>query len=80
MLRNKRPDLKRSFKVPLSPWLPWLSALICFYLTLNLSVETWLRFIVWMALGFVIYFLYGYRNSRLSGRPKEDDVPSMTST
>ncbi len=80
MLRKKRPDLKRSFKVPLSPWLPWLSALICFYLTLNLSVETWLRFIVWMALGFVIYFLYGFRNSRLSGRPKEGDVPSMTST
>ena len=80
ILRRRRPDLRRAFKVPFSPWLPWLSALICFYLTLNLSVETWLRFIVWMALGFVVYFLYGYRNSRLSGRPREGEVPSMTST
>ena len=80
ILRNRRPDLQRSFKVPLSPVLPVLSALICFYLTLNLSVETWLRFLIWMVLGFVIYGFYGYRNARLTGRPKEGHLPSMTST
>jgi basic amino acid/polyamine antiporter, APA family len=65
VLRRTRPDLPRAFTVPWSPVLPILSALICVYLTLNLSIETWLRFVVWMALGFGIYFLYGYRKSRL---------------
>jgi APA family basic amino acid/polyamine antiporter len=66
VLRRKRPDLPRSFKVPLVPFLPILSALICFYLTINLSVETWLRFVIWMALGFILYFSYGHRKSRLA--------------
>ncbi|HEY3546798.1 MAG TPA: amino acid permease [Propionicimonas sp.] len=65
VLRRKRPDLKRSFTVPLSPWLPLLSAAICSYLMINLSVETWLRFLVWLAIGFVIYFTYSRSHSRL---------------
>ena len=65
VLRRTRPDLDRSFRVPLSPWLPILAALICVYLAINLSLETWLRFVVWMALGFVLYFGYGYRRSRV---------------
>lgn len=66
VLRRTRPDLPRAFRVPFSPVIPILSALICFYLTINLSIETWLRFIIWMALGFLIYFTYGYRKSRLA--------------
>ena len=46
--------------------IPILSALICFYLTLNLSLETWFRFLIWMALGFLIYGVYGCRRSRLA--------------
>ncbi len=65
VLRRTRPELKRAFKVPFSPVLPIASALICFYLTLNLSVETWIRFVIWMAIGFAIYGLYGYRKSRV---------------
>jgi basic amino acid/polyamine antiporter, APA family len=65
ILRRKRPDIPRAFTVPLSPVLPIVSAAICVYLALNLSIETWLRFLVWMVLGFVIYFLYGYRKSRV---------------
>jgi basic amino acid/polyamine antiporter, APA family len=79
-LRRRRPDLHRPFRVPFSPWLPWLSAAICGYLMLTLPVETWIRFLIWMAAGFVIYFLYGYRSSRLSGRAKEGELPSLTST
>ena len=65
VLRKKRPDLKRSFKVPFSPTLPIISALICGYLMLNLSVETWLRFLVWLVIGFLIYFVYSRSHSRL---------------
>lgn len=68
VLRRSRPDLPRAFKVPGSPFVPFLAALICFYLMLNLSVETWLRFLIWMVLGFAIYFFYGLSHSRLAGR------------
>jgi APA family basic amino acid/polyamine antiporter len=65
LLRKSRPDIERSFKVPGNPVIPIIAALICFYLMLNLSLETWLRFAIWMVLGFVIYGLYGYRKSRV---------------
>lgn len=66
VLRKRRPDLKRAFKVPGSPILPAISALTCVWLTLNLSVITWLRFLIWMALGFAIYFAYSRSRSRLA--------------
>ncbi|WP_377640005.1 amino acid permease [Oryzobacter terrae] len=80
VLRRKRPDLKRSFTVPFSPVLPVLAALISVYLMLNLSVETWIRFLVWMAVGFLIYFLYGVRNSRLAAQERGEYVPVGTDT
>ena len=66
VLRRTRPDLPRAFRVPLVPVLPIASAAICLWLTLNLSIETWFRFLIWMAIGFAIYFLYGYKRSRLA--------------
>jgi APA family basic amino acid/polyamine antiporter len=65
ILRRTHPDLPRSFRVPASPVLPFLAVLACAYLMLNLPVETWLRFLIWMLIGFVVYFLYGRRNSRV---------------
>ena len=69
VLRHKRPDLPRPFKVPWSPFLPLLAAAIAFYLMLTLPTETWIRFLAWMAVGVVVYFAYGYRNSRLAPEP-----------
>ncbi|MEW1954289.1 amino acid permease [Terrabacter sp. NPDC080008] len=80
ILRKRRPDLKRSFRVPGNPVVPWLSALACFYLVLNLSVETWIRFVVWMALGFLIYFTYSRTHSNVGrgiGEPEAEEAPEV---
>ncbi|MFC4531875.1 amino acid permease [Sphaerisporangium dianthi] len=65
ILRRTRPDLPRAFRTPLVPLVPILSILACLYLMLNLPVETWLRFVIWMAVGVVLYFAYGRRHSRV---------------
>jgi APA family basic amino acid/polyamine antiporter len=66
ILRRTRPELERSFRVPLVPVLPIVSALASLYLMLNLPGETWVRFVIWMALGVLIYLGYGRRRSRLA--------------
>src|SRR3954449_5731133 len=55
VLRRTRPDLPRPFTVPFSPVVPILSALACLYLMMNLSLETWLRFLAWLVIGLLIY-------------------------
>ena len=65
VLRRTRPDLKRGYRVPFSPVLPIVSALLCFYLMLNLTTLTWVRFAVWLAIGTAIYFAYGRRHARV---------------
>ena len=68
LLRRTRPELERSFRVPLVPVIPILSALASLYLMLNLPGETWLRFAIWMVIGVLVYFAYGRRNSRFSAK------------
>ena len=58
VLRRKRPDLKRGFTVPWMPVIPILAIVSCVWLMLNLSALTWIRFVVWMAIGVLFYFLY----------------------
>jgi APA family basic amino acid/polyamine antiporter len=65
VLRYTHPDLPRAFKTPLMPVLPVVSILASVYLMLNLPAATWIRFLIWMAIGFVVYFAYSQRNSRL---------------
>lgn len=65
IMRKKRPDLKRTFRMPGNPWIPILIALANVWLMLNLSVLTWIRFVVWLLVGFAIYFGYGYRHACL---------------
>ena len=66
ILRHTRPELDRPFRVPFSPVLPIVSALACLYLTLNLSIATWIRFAVWFGIGLAVYLGYGMRHSRLA--------------
>src|SRR3546814_11731948 len=63
VLRHKRPDLRRGYRVPFAPVLPIVSALLCFYLMLNLPTLTWVRFVVWLAAGVAIYLAYGRRHA-----------------
>jgi len=61
ILRVKRPEIKRAFKTPFVPLVPILGASICFLQMISLPWETWLRLIIWMAIGFLIYFLFGIK-------------------
>jgi APA family basic amino acid/polyamine antiporter len=65
VLRRTHPGLKRPFRTPFVPLVPILGALICFIQMAALPLSTWLRLIIWMAIGFIIYFTYGIRKSKL---------------
>ncbi|MFI5839338.1 amino acid permease [Catenuloplanes sp. NPDC051500] len=65
VLRRTRPDMPRPYRVPLSPVLPLLGIGFAIYLMADLPGSTWLRFVLWLLAGLVIYALYGYRHSRL---------------
>jgi hypothetical protein len=65
VLRAKRPDAKRPFRVPFGPVFPVLGILSCSYLMLSLPVLTWVRFLVWLDIGMIIYWSYGRTHSPL---------------
>ena len=65
ILRKTRPDLDRPFRTPWVPFVPIMGILCCFGLMLTLPGDTWIRLIVWLIIGFVIYFGYGRHHSVL---------------
>jgi APA family basic amino acid/polyamine antiporter len=65
ILRHREPLRPRAFKTPWVPVIPLLGVLACVYLMLGLPWITWLRFGLWLAVGMVVYFSYGFRTSRL---------------
>jgi len=67
-LRYQRPDLERPFRTPWVPFVPALSALLCLGLMAGLPGPTWERLVIWMAIGLVVYFAYGYRHSEVRKR------------
>jgi APA family basic amino acid/polyamine antiporter len=69
ILRRTDPDRPRPFRTPFVPVVPALAALACIYLMIPLPWQTWQRFIAWLAVGLVIYVLYGRRRSVLGRRP-----------
>nr|WP_157167174.1 amino acid permease [Streptomyces typhae] len=69
VLRRTRPDMPRTFRVPLGWLFPVLGFGFCAYNMFNLDSVTWVVFGVWMAVGLVFYFLYGMRRSRLETDP-----------
>jgi APA family basic amino acid/polyamine antiporter len=80
-LRYKRPELERPFKTPFVPYIPILGAGICLLQMYSLPLDTWIRLIVWMAIGMFIYFTYSIHNSQLrkhnaEGKDEESEVGS----
>jgi len=76
ILRRTKPDQRRAFRVPFVPVLPILSVLACLVLMASLTVENWIRFFVWLAIGLVIYFSYSRKRSvlgRMTGNTKLPD-------
>jgi len=71
MLRHKRPEAHRPFKVPFGYLFPVLGVLSCLYLMLSLSAVTWVRFLVWLDLGMMIYWFYGRTHSPLADKAEQ---------
>jgi len=65
ILRKREPNRARAFKTPWVPVIPMLGVIACVYLMLGLPWITWLRFALWLFVGMVVYFFYGFRRSRL---------------
>ncbi|EOR24190.1 MULTISPECIES: amino acid permease [Niallia] len=66
VLRYTQPDLQRGFKTPFVPFIPALAVIFCVYLMLQLSSFTWKGFVIWLAIGLIIYIAYGYKHSKLN--------------
>lgn len=66
VLRYREPNRPRKFRVPFVPLVPLLGIAMCVALMVKLPALTWERFVIWLAVGLGIYFLYGRRRSRLA--------------
>ena len=68
ILRRTQPERKRVFRVPFVPWFPLISIVLCGGLMTGLTVITWLRFVIWLALGLVIYIFYSRHRSEFGAK------------
>jgi APA family basic amino acid/polyamine antiporter len=66
ILRYRSPELHRPFKTPLFPFVPIMGVLTSLGVMATLPPDTWIRLIVWMVIGIIIYFTYSIRNSKLN--------------
>lgn len=66
VMRKKMPDAPRAFSTPLVPLVPILGVFVCLFMMVFLPLDTWIRLIVWMMIGFDVYLYYGMKNSVLN--------------
>ena len=71
VMRKNMPDAPRGFKTPLVPLVPILGIVTCLFMMVFLPLDTWIRLIVWMIIGFDVYLWYGVRHSVLSSGLKD---------
>jgi basic amino acid/polyamine antiporter, APA family len=79
ILRRTHPNLDRAFRVPALKVIGPAAIIACVWLMLNLTILTWLRFLVWMVVGIVVYFAYSRGHSRLRLRDRETDATTEAS-
>ena len=72
LLRRTAPELHRPFRTPWMPWVPILGAVICFAQMVGLPWTTWERLIIWLVLGFIVYFGYSRRNAERVQQEQRD--------
>lgn len=65
ILRKRQPDAERPFKTPFVPLVPILGIITCLAMMFSLPLDTWIRLIIWLLIGFAVYFFYGRKNSKL---------------
>jgi basic amino acid/polyamine antiporter, APA family len=80
VLRRTAPDMDRSFRVPFVPVFPLIGAALCIYLMTRLEAVTWYRFLIWLAVGLIIYFAYGMRHSKLRNLLNDPRRPAAETT
>ena len=66
IMRRTNPNAVRPFKTPFSPFFPILGALICGFMVFGLGKDNWIRLFVWMFIGFIVYFGYGQKHSKIN--------------
>ena len=71
IMRRTHPEVHRPFRAPLGPIVPVLGILSCLMLMFSLPAANWLRLVIWLAIGLVIYFAYGQRHSRVARLNRE---------
>lgn len=72
VLRKTDPNRERPFKTPFMPFVPILGAAVCILMMVGLGKHNWERLLIWMAIGFVIYFAYSIKNSVVRKKHKEN--------
>jgi APA family basic amino acid/polyamine antiporter len=73
-LRRMQPDRPRAFRVPFVPWFPLIAVVLCGGLMTGLTVITWIRFFVWLAIGLLIYIFYSRRHSEFARKTSNAGV------
>jgi APA family basic amino acid/polyamine antiporter len=75
-MRRTQPNIPRPYRTPFVPLVPILGVLVCFAMMASLDKMTWIRLVVWLVIGLVIYFTYGRTHSHLVTDPEsEHTVP-----
>ena len=74
VMRKSNPEAVRPFKVPLVPLIPILGIVVCGLMIVGLGAENWIRLIVWLAIGFVIYFGYSKKHSKMQNEQTLKDI------